>query len=144
MIGVNEQSVCMNCHAEGDAGYTMAKRMAGAIDSLSNTYQAAQAAIQQAERRDMNVEDLQFNLRNVRQELIQTRTMIHSFDTTQVNEHKQAGLSASSEIIRQANNLVDEYYFRMFGFVVFTLIITLLAVLLYLKIRNIESSQQRK
>jgi len=138
MIGVNDQSVCMDCHAEGDAGYTMAAQMAGAIDSLRENYERAESAIERAEQRNMNVEDLQFNLRNVRQELIQTRTMIHSFDTTQVNEHKQAGLGTAREIIQEANSLIDEYYFRMFGFIVFTLIITLVAVLLYLKIRNIE------
>ncbi len=144
MIGVGDRSACMNCHAEGDAGYAMAKQMANAIDSLRTSYDTAQGAIQQAAERNMNVEDLRFTLRSVRQDLIQTRTLIHSFDTTQVNEHARTGLSTARDVIRQANELVDEYYFRMTGFGIFTLIITLIAILLYLKIRQIERRQQRE
>jgi len=144
MLGTGVRSVCMNCHAEGDEGYETAARMSAAIDSLSTAYDSAQVMIQTASAKDMPVEDLQFNLRKVRQDLIQTRTMIHSFELSRVRDEKKTGYQAAADIIRQAKSLVREYYYRRTGFGIFTLIITLLAVLLYLKIRQIERKQQRE
>ncbi len=144
MIGTGDESVCLQCHAEGDVGYQMARNMSQAIDTLKSAYNSAEAAIQKAAQKNMSVEELRFNLRTVRQELIRTRTMVHSFDMGQMNEHKAKGLSTAKNIIEQGKELVDEYYFRMTGFGVFTLIITLMAILLYLKIRQIERKQQQE
>lgn len=144
MIGTGDRAVCMNCHAEGDEGYNAAAQMSAAIDSLSSAYDSAQVSIEAAGAKDMYVEDLQFNLRKVRQDLIQTRTMIHSFEYPRVEEKKKTGYAAATDIIQQAKGLVHEYYYRRTGFGIFTLIITLLAVLLYLKIRQIEHTQKRE
>jgi len=138
LIGTGEQSKCMMCHVEGDTGYKVAAEMAASIDSLKAVYDSAQVMIHRAEQKDMNVGDLQFNLREVRQKLILTRTTIHSFDPEKVENIEQEGLSVGQKIIQSARELIHEYYYRRRGLGAFTLIITLLVVVLFFKIRQID------
>ena len=138
MIGTTEKSICMECHGQGDAGYIVAQTMSNAIDSLKQIYHHSEDLIQQASEKDMDVSDLKFELRDVRQNLIQTRTMIHSFDTTQVLDIQQKGMKVGTDLVASAKDLISEYYFRRKGLVVFTLVITILAVLLYIKIRQLD------
>ncbi|MCF7804422.1 MAG: cytochrome c3 family protein [Candidatus Marinimicrobia bacterium] len=141
MIGTGEESVCLNCHGEGDSGYKMAAAMSESIDSLKMVYDSAEVMIQRAEEKDMGVSDLEYSLREVRQSLIQTRTMIHSFDVSRVEEIENEGLSVGQEIIRSARELIDEFYYRRKGLGIFTLVITLVVIALYLKIRHMEQQK---
>lgn len=141
MIGTGENSVCMQCHAEGDTGYQMASTMYASIDSLKTVYDSAAVMIHRAEKKDMDVSDLEYSLREVRQKLIRTRTMLHSFDVERVDKIEQEGLEAGTNIIQSAKELIDEYYYRRKGLGIFTLVITLLVIVLYLKVRQIERKQ---
>jgi len=126
------------CHAEGDTGYKVAASMKASIDSLRSVYDSAQVMIKAAEKKDMNVEDLQFSLRDVRQQLILTRTSIHSFDKDKVEVAEEKGATKGEKIIQAAKDLIHEYYYRRRGLGAFTLIITFLVIVLFFKIRQIE------
>jgi len=119
----------------------MAAKMSASIDSIKTVHDSAQVMIQEAARKSMETSDLRYELRNVRQRLIRTRTMIHSFDLTRIEDVEQEGLSTGREIIQEAKALISEYYYRRRGLGIFTLIITGLAIVLYLKIRQIERNQ---
>ena len=77
--------------------------------------------------------DEEFLVKEVDQTLIQTRTMIHSFDINLVAPKAIEGIAKTDTIKINSAGLIDEYYFRRKGLGVATLIITFLA---FIKTQN--------
>ncbi len=75
---------------------------------------------------------------DVRQALIESRTVLHSLDLEEYRAVITRGLVAGGDVAGQAQEAIEEYYFRRIGLGISTLIITLLAVAIYLTIRRIE------
>jgi hypothetical protein len=67
--------------------------------------------------------------------------MVHSVDEKRFEEVVTKGLESASVISDDARLAMEDYYFRRRGLGVATLIITILAVSLYLFIRRIERKQ---
>lgn len=97
--------------------------------------------IEEAEQKGMEVTEAQFRARAIRQARLESRTKVHSFDEMQFTEVVLKGLAAAGEASNQAEEAVDEYYFRRWGLVFASFIITLLAISLYVLLRRIEKSQ---
>lgn len=139
MLGVGEQSTCVGCHSEPDSkGYKAAMEMKALIDGLVIKKQKAVEALEEAERKGMNVESAKFTLADVKQHLIRARTTTHRVDV----EDLGISLGPAYEIVQaataKAQEAIDEYYFRRKGLGIATLFISVLVVALYLKIRQIE------
>ena len=83
--------------------------------------------------------DEEFLMKEVDQSLIQTRTLIHSFDLNKVAPKAAEGIAKADTVKINSAGLIDEYYFRRKGLAVASLIITFLVVMLYRKIRKIEA-----
>ena len=88
------------------------------------------------------ITDEEFRLKEVDQILLQTRTLVHAFDVDSVSAKAQTGLAAADTVRVGSASLIDEYYFRRKGLGLASLFITLLAVLLWRKIRQIERRDQ--
>jgi len=146
LLGVSEEAVCSRCHSDTDKpkGYVAARAMRQLTDSLESTEEHARNLIEEAEQRGMEIAEAKFKLRDARQARLQSRTMVHSFDLEKFNETIGAGLSTTSFVKQEAEHAIDEYYFRRMGLGVATLIITILAVSLYLYIRRLERQQQQR
>jgi hypothetical protein len=88
------------------------------------------------------VSEAKFNLRDVHQAKLELRTVIHSFNENKFREVAvEKGLKISGDIIKEADDAVDEYYFRRLGLGAATLIISVVAITLYLIIKRRESVQ---
>ena len=146
LLGVSNEAVCSRCHQENRnvKGYTIAKTMRGLIDSLDSSEHFADSLVSDAEQKGMEVTEERFKLRDVRQARLQSRTAIHSFDEAKFREIVEKGLSVSSIVAMEGGHAIDEYYFRRMGLGVASLIITVVAVSLYLTIRRIEKKQKNK
>ncbi len=138
LIGITDAAVCIECHSKGDAGYAAADGMSHWIETLVAARNAAAAELEVAHQKGMMTGDQDFAMQDVKQNLIQTRTLIHSFNPQRVEEEAKNGISAAERVRAAAENLVGEYYFRRKGLGLATLFITLLAVALYLKIRRLD------
>ena len=112
--------------------------MRGLIDSLESEEQLAQKLVNEAEQKGMEISEAKFKLRDVRQARLQSRTMIHAFNEAKFREVVDNGIKVSGVIAEESNAAIHEYYFRRFGLVIATFIITLLAVSLYLYVRRLE------
>ena len=64
--------------------------------------------------------------------------MIHAFNEEQFQTTINQGRTISLAIVQEAKIAVDEYYFRRIGLFIATLIITLVALLLFLYVRRME------
>jgi len=143
MLGVSPPAVCVACHkTPDDPGYAVAATMKERIVALADGMEQARAQFEHARNLGMEVAEIELLLRDVRQHLIQSRALVHTVDIGQVTAETRAGF----DVVRRARGLaeaaVSEYYFRRKGLGISTLIITFVVVMLYLKIRQIESRRR--
>jgi len=140
LLGTNNEAVCSRCHtsAENAKGFAAAGEMRRLIDSLETLEKEARAVIHDAEQKGMEITEPKFKMREIRQARLESKTVIHSFDTGRVRETVGKGLAVASNVKLEGEAAVDQYYFRRMGLGVSTLIITVLAVTLGLYIRRIE------
>jgi hypothetical protein len=87
---------------------------------------------------------LGFLLQEGRQNLIESRTLIHTFDVEKVKEKTDKGKKVINEAIELADMEFDKYYTRRRGFAIATFVLVLFAVALFFKIRDIEKTQRSK
>ncbi len=142
LLGVNNNSTCIKCHKSGEKGYIAANFMRHSIDSLKQEEASAKNILTEAERKGMDVSDAQFALKDIRQVLIQSRTTVHAFNTDEFSKVLNGGFEITQSARTQGLNAVDEYYFRRKGLIVSTLIVTMLCIGLFLKIKRIEKQDK--
>lgn len=111
------------------------------VDSLASEEKEAMALVGDAEQKGMEVGEARFKLREIRQARLETRTKVHSFNEEQFKEVAQRGFTVSSKVSEEASLAIDEYYYRRWGLLVASLIITILAASLFVYIRRIEKEQ---
>ena len=90
---------------------------------------------------DEEVGEAKFKLRDVRQARLEARTKVHSFSEPVFREVIHRGDSVAAMVGDEAQHAIDEYYFRRMGLGVSTLIISALALSLFLFIRRTEKKQ---
>jgi len=146
LLGVSPEAVCSRCHSpnKNPKGYVVARTMRQLIDSLEAAESRATLLVNEAEQKGMEISEARFRLRDVRQARLESRTMVHSFDEEKFRAVIEKGLAVTSAVSAEASDAIHEYYFRRWGLGVATLIITVLAVSVFLLIRRIERRQQQK
>lgn len=144
MIGVSPDAVCSRCHTSGSPGFDQAATMRRLIDSLEAQEAAAVRLVDEAEQKGMEVSEAKFRLRDVRQARLESRTTIHAFNEEKLRTVVTKGLGVAAWVSEDGRHAIDDYYFRRIGLGVSTLIITVLAVALYLFIRRLERQQRQR
>jgi predicted CXXCH cytochrome family protein len=138
LIGVGEKSLCIECHSKGDDGFQAASMMGSAIDSLKLLIDNADSIIKRAEKAGINVEDARFNLDQASSGLIKARNLIHTFEPTKVTSVTSESMVEIRNAMNYARNALKDINIRQLGLLLTSIIIILLAGLLFLKIRQIE------
>jgi predicted CXXCH cytochrome family protein len=142
MLGTDSAAVCSQCHTpdDGSTGYATAHAMRSLMDSVSHAEEVADQLVGEAEQKGMEISEAKFKLRDARQFRLQARTMVHSFDEAQFETVARKSLDVSLDVEHVAQGALDEYVFRRTGLGISTLIITILALALFLTIRKVEKS----
>lgn len=140
LLGVQEGAVCLKCHSEtkNTSGYQIASKMSSTIDTLLALQKKAGSLIFDAEQKGMEVEEAKFTLREVHQARLKSRTVIHSFSEKKFDEVMDKGINAAGVVINDAQEAIDEYYFRRYGLVAAIIIISFLMAVIYLYLRKLE------
>jgi hypothetical protein len=138
MLGIGDTSVCMKCHQEGDTGYDVAAKLYVELNRAVTKYDSAETALMQVQRIGMDDVEILFLLQKANQDIIQARTLVHTFDFNVVEEKTTESTEKTSQAVLLAKREIEDYSFRRRGFGVATLFITLLAIALFFKIRSLE------
>jgi hypothetical protein len=140
MVGTQESAVCVKCHkAEDDnKGFIVAGEMKKLIDSLKVEDTETKSILDEAVQKGMDVSDATFSLKDVRQVLIQSRTTVHTFDLDKFKENINEGFTIVNKAKISGEEAIDEFYFRRIGLGISTIVVTLLVIGLYFKLRKIE------
>jgi hypothetical protein len=146
LLGTGPDAVCSHCHSatNNPRGFEAAGSMRSLADSLESIESESAALVNEAERKGMEIGAAKFALRDVRQSRMEARTVVHAFDPAKFSEVARKGIASALVVRDDAREAVREFYFRRAGLGVATLIITVLAVSLFLTIRRIERRQQLK
>ncbi|MBM2815105.1 MAG: hypothetical protein HW421_1867 [Ignavibacteria bacterium] len=146
MIGTGSETTCIKCHDESDKGKgnEYAYEMRRLIDSLKADEKNVLSLLGQANALGMDVADAMFAMKDIRQVLIQTRTCIHLANFRVFKETLQPGFEITKKAAIEGKNAIDDYHFRRTGLGFATIIVTILALSLYLKIKKIEKVQKEK
>ena len=143
LLGVGEKSACTQCHSEGDNGHAGAKRMRERIDEISASISRANEILDRAERAGMEVSKPRFDLNDAKDALTQSRVLIHTFSPAEIDKVIDTGVDVSNKSYAAGGAALNELRFRRKGLAGSLFFILILAVLIYLKIRELEGRQER-
>ena len=145
LLGGGKEAVCSRCHSETEnsKGFVAAKAMRGLIDTLEINEKKALELVNEAEQKGMEISEAKYKLRDAHQARLESRTMVHSFNEARFREVATKGLVVSSAVNEEATKALDEYIFRRVGLGFATLVITILAISVYVYIRRIERRQAK-
>jgi hypothetical protein len=128
----------MTCHSEGEKGYEAAAAIRAQLDSLVAAYETAHAKQRRVQTIGMDDVEIEFLLQESHQSLIQARTLVHTFDPEKVGPTSREGIQKAGEALTVAAAQIDDHHVRRRGFGMATLFITVLAIALFLRIRQME------
>ncbi|MBI4396000.1 MAG: cytochrome c3 family protein [Elusimicrobia bacterium] len=137
-----ETGVCKKCHSSDTAGFKTGTAMKEKLDQVEESYRETGGAILAAEERGMDVTDAKDLSDAARMGLYQARTAVHSFRVETVTEFADKSLEAAAKAKKAALDAVREFRWRRIGLGISTLLITALIILIYLKIKDLESSKK--
>jgi predicted CXXCH cytochrome family protein len=141
MIGTQSGALCINCHSNGDKGFVAAGQMRTRIDELIAGINRSTAMLNRAERAGMEVSKPKFELKGATDALTHVRVLIHSSSTNEVDKVAEPGLETATKGYQAGLAALAELSFRRKGLAVSLIFIGFLALLVYLKIRQIEGRQ---
>ena len=95
-------------------------------------------ALEQAHQNGMYTADAEFIWTEARQKLFEARTAVHGFDPEGVQSVTADGLVLAVQVQDRGTDAMSQFRFRRTGLLVATLLITILVVALYAKIREID------
>lgn len=144
MIGVEDGSICLECHGEGDRGFEAAAGMKEAISSLSAKLQEATDLVERAATAGIEMSDEELKLREAKSKLVITRNLIHSFDRDTVEAAAAEGDSLLAEINKAGLAAFDEVAVRRWGLALSSIVIVLLIAGLYMTLKNLRRRSGEK
>jgi hypothetical protein len=141
MIGNGEKSFCIKCHANQDKGIQVAITMKSYIDSLLKEVNLASYLINKAEQKGMDVSDAKFDSNDIKKVLITTRNVIHYSNLEKFTGSINEGFNITNKAKITGEESIKDYYVRRIGLGVSTILITIICVALYFKLRKIEKKR---
>ncbi len=138
MVGAGEQSICTDCHEEDSKGYVTAVAMRQQIEKLKSQMSLADSLVTKAERAGMQVSEAQFKLNDADDALIKARTTVHSLSVSQMSAVTEEGMKLSEEALQTGREALAELQFRRKGLAVSMVVICILAIGLYMKIKDVD------
>ena len=140
-VGVGPNSVCVTCHAAGEPGYRSAQAIAQDISRLNLAIAHADAILDDAERKGMEVSSAKVELANALEALIKARVNVHTFRDSEVQKVAGPGMAIAKGANQAGVAALAELNFRRKGLGISLITILVAIAGLYLKIRQIESRQ---
>lgn len=137
MLGTGDKAVCTQCHDPDSEPYQIASRIKGKLDEFIGKIHVAEGLLEQADRQGVEVSEPKFRLIDVNTILIQVRNLTHSFSLLEIEEKIEEGEKVVAEIIVAGEAALREAKFRKRGLIIATCFIFLLAIALFLKIKQI-------
>ncbi|MGE5232527.1 MAG: cytochrome b N-terminal domain-containing protein [Acidobacteriota bacterium] len=146
MLGTGPGSVCKDCHER--YGKPICNQTAqyfhDELGRLQRERDGALTGLKAAEDTGLDLADVRFTLQAVDDSLVESRSKIHAFNRSEFDKATKKGFELIAEARQTTQATVSEYRERKVGLGISTLIVTIVAGLLYLKIRDIDRRSGRR
>jgi predicted CXXCH cytochrome family protein len=145
MLSEASNPLCYECHGEYAADNPECTRIAGyfhtSITALADASQSLGESVHALAEKGLDVDPLSATVEELGDHLRNARSRIHTFEESEFDDVATLGRAA----VEKGRQLIEaaeaEYRFRRNGLVVSLAFMVLLAVAIYLKIREIESRE---
>lgn len=138
-IGTGKGAVCAQCHEPGDTCDQQSVLIRSALDEYTQALDLAQDVLERASRAGMEVSEARYTLKKEGVSgLVETRALIHSFDTDRLVGRAEEGVRVARAAQAEGERALAELRFRRRGLAVSLGLIALLLIGLYLKIRDVD------
>jgi hypothetical protein len=141
-LGTGKQSICTNCHTQGDAGYQAADEFQQQIAKLQSAVQSSDAILNRAESAGMEVGEARLEQDQARDALTKARVTIHEFNPQALERGVAAGLKITDTTYKAGQAALAERDYRRKGLGVSLFFIIVVVIGLWLYIRYIERGPQ--
>lgn len=138
MLGTGKKAVCIQCHEPDSKPYEIASFIKEKLDEFIEKIENAEDLLEQADRQGVEVSEPKFRLTEANTLLILVRNLTHSFSLTEIEEKIQEGEKVVAEVTKAGETALKEAKFRKTGLIIATCFIFLLALALFLKIKQID------
>ncbi len=141
MVSISSGGICANCHEPGDPGALQAESIRTVLDSLTTALNEAQATLDEAENQGLEVEELLLDQQTANTILVQSRTLVHTFDAGRIRQEAEPGFELTANVVQKSIQLMHDFRMRKVGLGIATIFISFLVLILYLYIRTLDKSQ---
>jgi cytochrome c553 len=138
MLGGGDKSICTDCHEPDSKGLVTAVAMRQQIENLKSQIFLADSLVAKAERAGMEVSEAKFQLNDADDALIKSRTMVHSLSVNRITEVTDSGLKLTEAALQIGRAALAELQFRRKGLAISMVVIFVLALGLYFKIKEVD------
>jgi hypothetical protein len=137
MLGTGEKAVCIQCHESDSEPYQIASSIKEKLDEFIAKIQIADNILDRADRQGVEVSEPKFRLTEANTILVLVRNLTHSFSLMEIEEKIEEGKTVVAEVTNAGQAALREAKFRKTGLIIATCFIFLLAIALFLKIKQI-------
>jgi hypothetical protein len=147
MLVTKPGHLCFDCHTKYAPGNPKCNETADHFHERITTMEAAQAKFEQKTHtlaaKGLDVDALSTTLSELNDALRQSRSAVHAFDRSDFDEVANVGLKAIVTGDASIAKSQKEYRFRRRGLLFSIAVMVFLALMLYLKIRQVEAHQKK-
>jgi predicted CXXCH cytochrome family protein len=136
MLAGGKDDICLQCHDPGTEPHETGTKIKRLIDDFVASSDAARTLLAEAEKKGIEVSEALFKLQEATTALVLARNLTHSLSPAEIEGNLGEGVKALVEVESRGQEALREASFRRSGLVIATVFILLLAVALYLKIRD--------
>lgn len=142
MLGTGERAVCIQCHEEDSRPYLIAAEIKEKINGLSEKIKRADALLSSAYNQGVEVSDQKFRLQEADTLLVIARNLTHSLSLKSIEEKIKEGEAVVIDVTAEGEAALKEAKMRRTGLVIATFFVFILAIALFLKIRQMRQRSQ--
>lgn len=139
-----KQGLCRRCHLPSSRAFEVADGMKTSLERVEDAYRDAEQVVSRAEQRGMDMAEAHDALNEAKMAMYQAKTMVHTFHPEKVAEIAGKGIKISEEGAKKvALEALREFNYRRAGLGVATLLLALLVVAIYFKLKDIEQGRKQ-
>jgi hypothetical protein len=138
LIGIGDQSLCIECHDRGSPGYVAAAKMKADIDSLKEALNSTEELISRARQKGVESGEAEFEFSQVRDALITIQSVIHTFDPERVAEIQAPAVEKAQIIKLRVVSSLRDIWHRQIGLGVSLILVLIIVVGLWRKIKEVD------
>jgi predicted CXXCH cytochrome family protein len=136
MLAGGKADVCSQCHDARTPSYDAGLKMKKEIEGFAASLNEVRGLLDLAENKGVEVSEARFRLQEASTALIEIRNLTHRLSLSEIGEKLGQGQKVIGEVRNLGEAALKEAKFRITGLTIATAFILILALALYLKVKQ--------